>query len=202
MLLPLRRTILFAAALAYASAAQAGPITSLTIDNCDADGCEGTTLTLSVEDNMDGTWTVLQSIDSTDFSEVRLGLNQVSFKAIKDWTAVALVAAPDPGWLDPPVEGNTSSNSLCDNGGTTDKVCTHGFTDITTDATYTWEFLVTGGTLMGVGEWHWGGQFADAAGPTNGKIISASAPIPEPNAAIVFGVGALVLGRGLRRPRR
>lgn len=202
MKLPLRNALGFVAALAFAGTAQAGPITTLTLDDCDAQGCRGSTLALSVEDNMDGTWTVLQSLDSTGFDEVRLGMNQVGFKAIQDWTSVELIMAPDPGWLDPPVEGNTSSNNLCENGGTTDKVCTYGFTDITDDDVYTWEFLVTGGSLLDVMDWHWGGQYANAAGATQGKIISAFAsPIPEPNAAIVFGVGALLTGRWLRRFR-
>jgi len=188
------------ATLALAGAAQAGAITSITIDDCDADGCRGSTLMLSVEDNMDGTWTVLQSIDSTDFDEVRLGLNQVGFKAIKDWTSADLVMAPTAGWLDPALEAATSANNLCKNGTSSDKVCTYGFTDITTDDTYTWEFLVTGGTLLDTADWHWGGQYANQAGPTSGKIISASLPpVPEPNAAILFGLGALIVGAGLRR---
>ncbi len=196
--------LLLVALLGLAAAAQAGPIQSVTIDDCDADGCEGTTLLLSVEDNMNGTWTVIQGIDSTDFNEVRLGLNQVGFNAIKNWTAVDLISAPNAGWLDPPKEANISSNGLCKNGGNTGKICTHGFVDITTDDVYEWEYLVTGGTVKDASEWHWGGQFANDAGRARGKIISASPhePIPEPTAVAVFAVGALVVGRALqRRPR-
>jgi hypothetical protein len=196
----LRSAFVLATLFAFAGAAQAGPMTSITLDDCDYQGCEGTTLMLSVEDNMDGTWTVVQQINSAGFSEVRLGMNQVGFKAIKNWSDAELMSAPTTGWEEAK-EANVSSNGLCKNGTNTDKVCTSGFVNIIDDDVYTWEYVVTGGTLMDENEWHWGGQFADDATKTTGKIISAS-PIPEPNAAIVFGVGALLVGRALRRPRR
>lgn len=192
----LRHAVLSTALIALAGTAQA---VSITIDDCDAQGCEGTSLFLSVQDNMDGTFTVIQSIDSTGFSEVRLGMNQVGFKAIKDWTSADLVSAPTAGWLDPATEAAVSANALCANGTTSDKVCTYGFVDITTDGVYTWEYLITGGTLLDKSEWHWGGQFADDAGATSGKLISAG--IPEPSAALLFGVGALVVSQRTRRRR-
>lgn len=201
MKLLIRNTAVLAALLALGGVAQAGPITSVTIDDCDAQGCEGTSLFLSVEDNMDGTFSVIQRINSTGFSEVRAGLNQVGFKAIKDWTAADLISAPTAGWLDPPLEANTSSGGLCTTGTNSGKVCTHGFVDITTDAVYTWEFLITGGTILDPADWHWGAQLANAAGPARGKIISAepTGVIPEPSAAVLFGLGALIVSGRTRR---
>jgi hypothetical protein len=95
-----------------------------------------------------------------------------------------------------------ASGSLCDtSSGDTDKVCIHGFVDITGGGDYTWTFRIDDGTLiLDPEEWHLGAQYANGHYRTNGKIISASAaPIPEPTAALIFGMGALMVARTVRR---
>lgn len=194
---------LFAFALVtFALSAQAGTITEVALDDCDAAGCEGSGLFLSVEDE-GGTWLVTYTIDTDGYTGNRDGFNQIGFLAIKDWTSVALVSAdPDlASWSDP-IEAPVNSNSLCSNtNGDSDKVCIYGFVDITGGGEYTWQFRVTGGTLLETTDWHLGGQYANNANATSGKIISADvgALVPEPSAALLFGVGVLVLNRARRR---
>ena len=182
-------------ALALAGSARAS---SIFLDNCDSQGCQGTTLSLAVNDNGDGTFDVALTINADNYSGARLGLNQVGFGAIQNWTSVALDSAPNGSWLNPPVAADVSSNGLCKTGAASDKICTSGFVDITAGGDYKWEFTVTGGTVKPVDDWHIGGQFADSAGAARGQIISASAPIPEPSAAFVFGLGTLLVARRAR----
>jgi hypothetical protein len=187
-------------ALAFASSAQ-GVSFFLSLDDCDADGCQGTTLFMQVDD-LGGSFDITLKINADDYTGDRLGINQVGFGAIQGWTSVSLVSAPTAGWADP-VAAVTSSNSLCEVGGSSDKICTHGFVDITGGGDYSWAFNVVGGTLK-QDEWHIGGQFANSAGPARGQIISSSGipVIPEPSAALVFGIGALIVAAGARRGRR
>jgi len=183
--------------------AQAAPITSVTLDDCDADGCEGSSLFLSVEDEGNGKWLATYTIDTDGYTGSRDGINQVGFKAVNGWTSAVLLDA-DPtqaSWSDP-AESPIASNSLCGKtNGNTSKVCSFGFVDITGGGEVTWTFRLEGGTLLDSGEWHLGAQYADAPVKTRGKIVSATAAgaVPEPNAAILFGVGMLVLRRARRR---
>lgn len=183
--------------------AQAAPITSVTLDDCDADGCEGSSLFLSVEDEGNGNWLATYTIDTDGYTGSRDGINQVGFKAVNGWTSAVLLDA-DPtqaSWSDP-AESPIASNSLCGKtNGNTSKVCSFGFVDITGGGEVTWTFRLEGGTLLDSGEWHLGAQYADAPVKTRGKIVSATAAgaVPEPNAAILFGVGMLVLRRARRR---
>ncbi len=171
---------------------------SLFLDDCDAAGCQGSTLRLDVQD-LGGTFSVSLTIDTTGYTGTRSGLNQVGFKAVQGWSGATLDSAPSAGWADP-VEAVTSSNNLCENGTSSDKVCTYGFVDVTGGGAFTWEFTLTGGSLLPVSDWHIGGQYADAAGPARGQIISASAAaVPEPSAALAFALGGLVVAAALRR---
>jgi hypothetical protein len=177
----------------FAGAASAAPI---TLDDCDDQGCQGVTLSLEVTES-GGTYHVTYTINADDYTGDRLGLNQVGFKTISDWTGVTLDSSPlssTVAWADP-LEAVNSSNNLCQKGTASDKVCTSGFVDITGGGDFTWEFTLTGSTLLDPIDWHFGGQFADGSGPTQGEIISAA--IPEPSAALVFSLGLLFVGRHL-----
>jgi hypothetical protein len=207
----MRTPILLATTLfvfALASSAQA-----LTVGGPTCGSCDGSEITLEIVDNLDSTYSVTLTLDSTDYDESRDGIAQIGFGGIQDWTSVALDSSPSGSAIawSAPVEANINSGSLCGNGSTTDKICTWGFTDITADDEYVWEFTVTGGTLKDESLWHIGGQYADLSDLTddnpktpNGKVISEDAPggvVPEPSAALVFGLGTLIAGSHLRRRR-
>jgi len=199
--------LLAAVVLSVASSASA---ISLSIDGASCGSCEGADLMLNIVADATG-FNVTLTIDSTDYVGPKDGLVEVGFGGISNWTSVSLVSSPltsTVAWS-PPVAANTSSAGLCATGTTTDKICTDGFVDITTTpGVYTWTFHVTGGTVASsVTGLHIGGQYADLAdlssrrGP-RGHIISEMGPaIPEPSAAMLFGLGALLVSRVPRRSR-
>src|SRR5512134_983839 len=77
------------AALAWAAAAQAAPV---TLEDCDLldYGCKGAELSLDVTDNLNGTYTVLYTFDTTDYVGPKNALIQVGFMVVKDVTAQQL----------------------------------------------------------------------------------------------------------------
>lgn len=200
-------------ALALALAASSAQALSLTVGGASCVSCDGAEITLEIVETAVG-WDVSFILDSTGYDESRDGIAQVGFGAIKGWTSVSLVSAPTSSvaWSSP-IQGNVDSSSLCEaTRGNSGKICTSGFTDIRADAQYIWRFEVTGGRLNPDPDaWHIGGQYANAsdlgaasAGAPNGRVISEEGgenPVPEPTAAVVFGVGAVVFGRRLRRAR-
>jgi hypothetical protein len=208
----------------YAGTAQAYDYqyAELTLDNCDSMGCEGSTLFLSVQEvdtngTEGGSWEVTYTINTEDYTGDMSGFNQIGFKAISGWDVGMVTSYPDgsmavnedgygPGPWEPVFEAPINSNSLCDNtSGNSSKVCVAGFVTIdglddgngglTYD--YTWTFLIEGGTLMDVEEWHLGAQYAN--GPNRSKGLIISAEVPEPTAAVLFGLGAILVTRRARR---
>jgi len=102
------------------------------------------------------------------------------------------------------------SNALCTaSNGNSDKVCStakSNFLDMSGGGVFVWKFRVVGGTELPTSDWHFSGQWTDGLGAASGNIISVGAPgsasVPEPTAALLFGVGTLVVGGSLRRPAR
>jgi hypothetical protein len=192
------------AVLGFASYAQAA---TLTLDNCDLDGCRGSTLSLSVEAAGDG-FDVIYTIDTTNYTGagVRSGFNQIGFKAIQGWTSGTVDVAP-AGWVtgsssNAIIPSNIKANSHCEGSSNNDFACIYGFVNIVDNpGEYTWNFHFVGGTLMtDTSEWNLSGQYADGGARTPGWIISASsAPIPEPTAALLFGLGAILVTRRAQR---
>jgi len=182
--------------VAFSGFAGGASAASISLDDCDDQGCQGVNLSLDVTED-GGAYHVTLTIDADGYTGTRLGLNQVGFKAISGWTGVTLDSYPVSSagvWTDP-VEAVNSSNNLCEKGTSSDKVCTSGFVDIMGGGDYTWVFTLTGSTLLDPSDWHIGGEFADGPGITQGQIISAA--IPEPSAALVFSVGLFLVGRHL-----
>jgi hypothetical protein len=199
-----RNVLIVLLAAGFAGAAQAAPLqyAELTLNDCDSMGCEGSTLFLSVQEEAGGTWLVTYTINTDNYTGDRLGFNQIGFKAIKGWTGGEVLSSPtDPTQTWNPIfESPIASNSLCEKtNGSTDKICIHGFVDVTGGGDYTWTFRIDDGTLMDTSEWHLGAQYADGHYRTAGKIISAQ--VPEPTAAMLFGMGALLVVRSVRRNR-
>jgi hypothetical protein len=197
--------------LSWAAASQA--VTTLTLTDCDPQGCRGADLKLEVEQqgsNFLVTYTIDTTTLDTGGQNQFIGMNQIGFLAIKDWTDVQLLSAPNGtgNWTDP-IEAVIHSNSLCElSNGDPDKVCSsaqNSFLNMTNPkGEYEFEFLVIGGTLLPTSEWHFSGQWCDHLGECNGAILSVggtpSPPaVPEPSAALLFAVGAVTVGRSLRR---
>jgi hypothetical protein len=189
--------------------APAGPAAALSFvlaPGCSS--CEGVTGSLDITDN-GGSFSVALTLDSSGYTGDRAGFNQVGFGAIQGWTSATLDFSPlttTTAWS-APVEAVTAAQSLCTNGTSSDKLCTYGFADFSKGDLHVWRFTVTGGTLN-VGpdaEWHIGAQFANSASRTAGKIISeygspnGGPAIPEPSAALVFGLCAIVVARRARQ---
>jgi hypothetical protein len=186
--------------IGFAGSAQALQFAELTLDNCDAMGCEGSTLYLSVQEEVGGTWIVTYTINTDNYTGDLAGFNQIGFKVIQDWTSGTVTAQPLTSMDDwnPVFESPIDSASLCDlNPGNTSKVCVTDFVNITGGGDYTWVFELEGGTLMDVGEWHLGAQYAGGPWRSAGHIISAQ--VPEPTAAMLFGLGAILVTRRVRR---
>jgi hypothetical protein len=184
-------------------ATSAGAAT-ITLDDCDSMGCAGSTVGLTVVDGGAGTWDVTLTLDSTGYFGAEDGVVQAGFKAISGASAVTLDSYSDGTWSTAKFAG-ISSNSLCAGPGEPDFGCTSGYANIETDKVYTWNFTVTGGTLLDTSDWAIKFQYCDQSETScKGHILSAHEPgnpVPEPSAALVFAVGLLV-ARPLLRHRR
>lgn len=201
------------ALIGFAGSAQALQFAELTLDDCDMMGCEGATLYLSLQEQTNGDWIATYTINTDGSTTSLAGFNQVGFKAITGWTSAEVISSPVGSMTNPvpydalvpwnPVtESPIASNSLCEKtNGQTDKICAAGFVNITSGGDYTWVILIEGGTLItDTSEWHLGAQYADGRYRSTGHIISAHAtPIPEPTAALLFGLGALLVTRSVKR---
>jgi hypothetical protein len=202
------------------SLASSASAMSLTIDGSSCGTCDGSDLFLEIKDNSDDTFHVTLILDTSDYDGGKDGVVQVGFGGIQGWTSVDFYSVPAGSWA-LPIGANVSSSGPCKNGGNTDKICTSGYVAIT-GGEQKWEFTVTGGTLKtDTADWHIGGQYANLADlrPENeladllpgnqngpkGNLISESgpggSPIPEPNSALLFGIGALAASRGCSRRR-
>jgi len=194
------------AVVGFASYAQAA---MLALDNCDLDGCRGSTLTLEVVADGSGGWNATYTIDTTDYYGDRLGFNQIGFKAIKDWTTATVTGFPtvgDPGltaWVsgsgtDAVIHSNIKSQGQCDGSTANDFACIFGFVNVKdVKGEYTWTFNFEDGTLMDTSEWNLSGQYANGGMRTRGQLISAV--VPEPTAALLFGLGAILVTRRAQR---
>ena len=205
-----RSALVALAILGFTTSAQA---LKTTLDDCDAMGCEGSSLYLSVEAAAGGGFDVIYTIDTTNYTGDRLGFNQVGFKAISGWTTGTVTGSPVGSladWspvYDDPINAGSPNSEVCQTsaGDNTGKVCIQGFVNaVDTPGEYTWTFHIDDGTLItDTSEWHLGAQYADGGGRTPGKIISAEGgdtpPVPEPTAALLFGLGAILVTRRAQR---
>jgi hypothetical protein len=203
-----RFTFSMLALVGFAGSAQALQFAELTLDDCDLMGCEGSTLYLSVQEEAGGSWLVTYTINTDGYTGSKAGFNQVGFKAIQDWTSGSVLTSPGglPAGPLPAIvyDDPIASNSLCNkSNGDTDKVCIFGYVNVTGGGDYTWTFRIDDGTLItDTSDWHLGAQYADGQFRSAGHIISAEGgtpPVPEPTAALLFGLGALLVTRSVRR---
>ena len=75
--------------------------------------------------------------------------------------------------------------------------------DATLNARFGTAVEIDDGTLItDTSEWHLGAQYSDGMYRSRGNIISAEGgtpPVPEPTSALLFGLGALLVTRSVRR---
>ena len=193
------------ALVGFGGSAQALQFAELTLDDCDLMGCEGSTLYLSVQEEAGGSFFVTYTINTDGYTGSKAGFNQIGFKAIGGWTSGSVLSSPVGSVTDwnPVFESPIASNSLCDKtNGNTDKVCVAGFVNIQGGGDQTWTFRIDDGTLItDTSEWHLGAQYADGRFRSAGSLLSAEGgtpPVPEPTAALLFGLGALLVTRSVR----
>jgi hypothetical protein len=179
--------------------------TSLSLTDCDSQGCEGSDVFLNVESAGGGNYNITLSLDSTGYYGNNDGVVQAGFKAIQGASSVSLVSFSDGSWSTAKFAG-INSNGLCSGGSEPGFVCTSGYANIETNKTYTWTFFVEGGTQLDVDSWAIKFQYCDSSDEVcRGHLLSAhstgGAPVPEPSAALVFAVGLLAASSKLRRRR-
>lgn len=221
MILRLPRFVFTALVLVgFAGSAQAAILGELSFSaaECDSMGCEGSSLYLKVEDTADYDaystgFVITYTIDTTGYTGSKTGFNQIGFKVVTNWDldgnndVIGYPSGSMDDWM-PVFDDPIASGSECDkSSGDTDKVCLNGFVNIVTSpGEYTWVIYLEEGTLMDVDEWHLGAQYANSryrtSGRDNGNIISTDSigqPVPEPTAALLFGLGAILVTRSVRR---
>jgi hypothetical protein len=184
--------------------------TTLSLTDCDSQGCAGSDVFLNVESAGGGDWNITLSLDSTGYFGSEDGVVQAGFKAISgiDDSDVTLVSFSDGSWSDAKVAGiNGGGGALCDGSNEPDFVCTSGYANIETNKTYTWTFFVEGGTLLDTSSWAIKFQYCNEGDTDcNGKVLSAHSndpgtPVPEPSAALVFAGALLIVAPTIRRLR-
>jgi hypothetical protein len=123
--------------------------TTLSLTDCDAYGCAGSDVFLTVEDAGSGNWNITLSIDTTGYTGSEDGVVQAGFKAITGMSDVTLVSFTDGSWSAATIAGiNGGGGALCDGPNEPDFVCTSGYANIEANKTYTWTFFVEGGTVL------------------------------------------------------
>jgi hypothetical protein len=140
MINQLARIALTTLALAgFAGSAQAALIAETSGVCGPSDGCDGSTITLSVDDDGgSGNWKITYTVNADGYSDLKDGINQVGFKVITGWDPLlSTVTGPTDSGTWSLIEAATSSsaNSPCDpnHGNSNNKVCSGGFVNITSD---------------------------------------------------------------------
>jgi hypothetical protein len=172
---------------------------SATAIQITGDSLHGSTGSLTIIDN-GGNSTVIWSLDTTYFDDAdaiatnHTYLTHVAFK-ISGMTSVALTPSiPPVGTLYYPSNINQGSNGCDTNGSNAGFACLTLASPVlaTTNQTVSYSFIV-GGNLDLSEPLSFRGKYGEGTG----WVISetASSPVPEPSAALLFMAGILVAGR-------
>lgn len=212
------RLALTLAFLMLAGAAQADSIT-IGPDNCDS--CAGLTLGLEINQVGDDVEIFLSYSAPDGWTGDEEWENYTSvikggFGGVKGWGAEDItlhsitIDGDDYAYFDQwssGTEANTNSNGeACSKGTTTDKGCVYSFSgdgsiDLEGGGTAVFAFWIEDATVMDdLHDWKIGGQICDNRDDPStckGHIISES--IPEPTAALCFGVGLAAFAAFRRR---
>ena len=181
----LRRLALSLIALAFATGI-ASEARALTID-CATAGCIGGIYTLDVAETAPNSFVATYTIDTTTAFDVRAThLVDINFKVATDYTDVTLLSGPSAS-----LGGGPLSGGGC-RGNNDSFICGDLTSSLERGRVYTWR-IQFGATAL-IDEWHVGARYVSPI-HRRGWVISESGrsnPIPEPSAALIFGVGMLV----------
>ncbi len=176
---------LFALCLGTASADSAS---ALTID-CASAGCLGGIYTLDVSETAPDLYLATYTVDTTgSFTVGATSLVDINIKVANDYSSPILVSGPAGALLGGPLAGHGCSGS---NGSF---LCIDLTPNLPRGGVYTWQIQF--GSSQILEEWHIGARYTSPTHVRGGWVVSESGkssnPIPEPSAALIFGVGMLV----------
>jgi hypothetical protein len=191
--------------VAFAGSANA---TTFDFGGVSGDSLHGATGSLTIDDLGGGDYDVTWSMDFTGYEGSdgnHKYLTEVAWK-VTGFDNITALALDDP--LDDPLAGeifwpSNVNNGGCDSSSPADFACvtlTSDGIDATTDGSFSVVFNVEADGFDPTT----GVSYRGAFGPENGWVISegAGSVVPEPTAAVVFGLGMLVMGSHVRRQRR
>ncbi|MCR9096885.1 MAG: hypothetical protein NXI30_21910 [bacterium] len=187
------RSILLSTLVVAASVALgASSASALTIDCATAD-CLGGVYSLDVASLGGDTYLATYSVDtSVDYRVAAEFLNEIEFKVANDYTNVSVLSGPSGILAAGPLGGRGCNG----NNGTF--VCFDVDPNLSLGSTYTWSMQFDSTAILDESEWHVGARYTSTR-HRRGWVISETAPVPEPGAAMLFGAGVAVLHAASRK---
>ena len=197
------RSLLICLAVVFSAAS--GQAMTTTFGGAGDPSLHGTTGSLTVtEAGAAGNYDVAWSMDFEGF-EGSVGNHQfLTHVAFKAFTSISAVTLDSIDWTsatgivesDDLLYSSNVNNGGCDAGSNAGFVCAtlNPPVDATMDGVFTANFSVMGD--VDLSGWSYRGKF----GSENGWVISESSnPVPEPSAALVFGLGIAMVGWRARK---
>lgn len=187
------RSVLFSILFVAASVTLGtGSASALTID-CATAGCIGGVYDLGVTSLGGDTYLATYSIDtSVDFDVPAEFLNEIEFKVANDYANVSVLSGPSGIVAAGPLNGRGCNG----NNGTF--VCFDVDPNLSLGSTYTWSVQFDSSAILDEADWHIGARYTNAR-HRQGWVISETAPIPEPGAAMLFGAGLVAVHTASRK---
>lgn len=190
------RSILLAVCGLVVGAGFASTASAISI-NCATVGgsCIGGIYTLDVTQTAPDLYLATYKIDtSVPFSVGATTLVDINIKVANDYLSPTVVSGPGGALGEGPLTG-----SGC--GGTNGSfVCLDLSPTLAVGGVYTWKIQFGATSLLDSSEWHVGARYT-APNKPRGWVISETvgSPVPEPSAALIFGLGMVVAGSVARR---
>jgi hypothetical protein len=157
-------------------------------------GCIGGIYTLDVETTAPNIYLATYTIDtSVPFSVGATTLVDINIKVANAYLSPTIVSGPNGILGQGPLTGSGCSGT---NGGF---MCLDLSPELAVGGVYTWKIQFGATALLDASEWHVGARYT-APDKQRGWVISETAsPVPEPSAALIFGLGMVVAGSLAKR---
>jgi hypothetical protein len=154
---------------------------------------------LTIEETSPDVYLATYQIDTSgDFKVAATDLMDIEFKVANDYIdPISITMGPGGS-----IEAGPLNGGGC-NGNNDGFICVDLDPDLAVGGVYTWQIQFGATGLLDESEWHIGARYT-SPDHQRGWVISetgGSPPVPEPSAAIVFGVGMLLAGRASMRRR-